>query len=326
MTFEILSPRHILAVTDDSHNQVALRAAVALAEAHGAALEVFACVELPSDMGIIGHLAGSDPDTLAQKLVDQKRATIRARLNEVFPDHRIELHIARGKTFLEIIRHVSDTGCDFVVKAADPLTGVNRFLFTSTDQHLLRKCPCPVWLQTPTAPVTPKRVLAAIDLDTWDAVEPETLKSLNRRVVSAARGITNAPDAQVIVLHAWEAVGEGIIWAFSTSKDARLSADQYVNEVLKTRQQAMARFIASVQDLDASGPRIVPSLVRGTPEQVIEEQSRSLNADVVVMGTVARTGVSGVFIGNTAENIINSLGCPVLAVKPEGFTSPVLHG
>jgi nucleotide-binding universal stress UspA family protein len=41
------------------------------------------------------------------------------------------------------------------------------------------------------------------------------------------------------------------------------------------------------------------------------------------MGTVARTGLSGVFIGNTAENIINSLECPVLAVKPEGFVSPL---
>ncbi len=326
MMSEPLSPRHILAVTDESESQLALRSAMVLAEAHGAALDVFACVEMPNDMGIIGRLAGADPDTLAEKLVDQRRVRLRDRLDKVFPDRRIEPHVARGKTFLEVIRHVSDIGCDFVVKAAEPLTGVHRFLFASTDQHLLRKCPCPVWLQTPTAPVAPKRILAAIDLDIWDAAEPETLTALNRRVVDAARGIANAPDAEVIVLHAWDAIGEGIVWAFATGTDARLSADRYVNEVLGARQRAMTKFVASVDHANASGPRLVPHLMRGTPERVIEEQSRLLTADVVVMGTVARTGVSGIFIGNTAENIINSLGCPVLAVKPEGFVSPVLTG
>ncbi|WP_254699947.1 MULTISPECIES: hypothetical protein [unclassified Roseovarius] len=41
------------------------------------------------------------------------------------------------------------------------------------------------------------------------------------------------------------------------------------------------------------------------------------------MGPVARTGLSGVFIGNTAENSINTLECPDLAVKPDGFISPL---
>lgn len=319
-----LSPQHLLAVMDDSESQLALRSALALAEAHGAALDVFACVEMPGDIGILGRLAGSDPDTIVETLVAQKRANIQARLKKALPDRQIEPHIARGKTFLEIIRHVSETGCDFVVKAAEPLNGVHRFLYASTDQHLLRKCPCPVWLQTPTAPVLPKRILAAIDLDVWDAAEPQTLTALNRKVVDTARAVANAPDAEVIVLHAWEAVGEGLIWAFTTTKDARLSADRYVREVLGKREQAMANFMRTVEDQGTSGPRLVPALIRGTPERVIEEQSRVLGADVVVMGTVARTGVSGVLIGNTAENIINSLGCPVLAVKPEGFSSPVL--
>lgn len=43
------------------------------------------------------------------------------------------------------------------------------------------------------------------------------------------------------------------------------------------------------------------------------------------METVARTGLSGVFIGNTAGNIINTLERPVLAVKPDGFISPLEH-
>jgi nucleotide-binding universal stress UspA family protein len=45
--------------------------------------------------------------------------------------------------------------------------------------------------------------------------------------------------------------------------------------------------------------------------------------DLVVMGTVARTGIMGLLIGNTAETILDQLDCSVLAVKPEGFLTPV---
>ena len=41
------------------------------------------------------------------------------------------------------------------------------------------------------------------------------------------------------------------------------------------------------------------------------------------MGTVSRTGIAGLIIGNTAETILRSVRCSVLAVKPEGFVSPV---
>jgi nucleotide-binding universal stress UspA family protein len=37
------------------------------------------------------------------------------------------------------------------------------------------------------------------------------------------------------------------------------------------------------------------------------------------MGTISRTGFPGVTIGNTAETILQSVTCSVLAVKPDGF-------
>jgi len=37
------------------------------------------------------------------------------------------------------------------------------------------------------------------------------------------------------------------------------------------------------------------------------------------MGTIARTGISGLIIGNTAEAILNQLECSVHAIKPPGF-------
>ncbi|NBB93651.1 MAG: universal stress protein [Gammaproteobacteria bacterium] len=318
-------PRKVLAVMDDSDTQVALRTAAALADRHGASLEAFVCVEPPHDLAVVAQLAGRDAEGLLADLRERTLQDMQERIAGVLPDRRIDLRLAVGKTFVEVIRHVIESGCNFVVKAAEPLSGKHRFFFASTDQHLLRKCPCPVWLQTPEARPIPRCVLAAVDVDDWDAAEPDTLFSLNRRVIETAREIAAPSGAEVIVLHAWDAVADGMVWAFSSEADTRTTADAYVNEVFDARHKAMERLISRVKQDGAGsdGAPVFPSLVRGTPERVIEEQSRELGADVVVMGTVARTGLSGLFIGNTAENIINSLQCPILAVKPDGFVSPL---
>jgi nucleotide-binding universal stress UspA family protein len=252
-------------------------------------------------------------------LCESRRAAAEAQLAALCPDGPPPLHLRRGKTYLEVIRHVIEGDTDLVIKAAEPLSGLQRFLFASTDQHLLRKCPCPVWLQTAQAAAAPRRVLAAVDIDIDDAAEPETLRALNRRVLDAARHVAAPDGAQVTLLHVWEAMGDGMVWAFSAQGDAQAASEAYVAEIHAARHAALAALIE-----DQPGPpALTPLLVRGTPEQVIDAQSRALSADVVVMGTVARTGLRGVFIGNTAENIINSLGCPVLAVKPPGFVSPL---
>lgn len=45
--------------------------------------------------------------------------------------------------------------------------------------------------------------------------------------------------------------------------------------------------------------------------------------DILVMGTIARTGIPGFMIGNTAEDILNSVDCSVLTVKPPNYVSPL---
>jgi nucleotide-binding universal stress UspA family protein len=41
------------------------------------------------------------------------------------------------------------------------------------------------------------------------------------------------------------------------------------------------------------------------------------------MGTLGRPGTPGVFIGNTAEDVLQTTQASVLAIKPFGFVSPV---
>ena len=64
-------------------------------------------------------------------------------------------------------------------------------------------------------------------------------------------------------------------------------------------------------------------LVKGEAALVIPKLAHEKQVDLIVMGTVCRTGIAGFFIGNTAEKILQDVDCSVLTVKPEGFVSPV---
>ena len=68
------------------------------------------------------------------------------------------------------------------------------------------------------------------------------------------------------------------------------------------------------------------AFLEGDANDIIPRLAQKQKVDLVIMGTVARTGLPGFFMGNTAETILNQLNCSVLAIKPEGFVSPVKPG
>ncbi len=61
-------------------------------------------------------------------------------------------------------------------------------------------------------------------------------------------------------------------------------------------------------------------IIQGVPEHEIPKVAATIPADLVVMGTVARAGLSGILIGNTAEGVVSQLDCSILAIKPKSFT------
>ena len=73
-------------------------------------------------------------------------------------------------------------------------------------------------------------------------------------------------------------------------------------------------------------PELKPRLhlVEGEAGTVIPQLAGKERIDLIVMGTLARAGLEGYFIGNTAETVLQRVACSVLTVKPEGFVSPVI--
>jgi len=65
-------------------------------------------------------------------------------------------------------------------------------------------------------------------------------------------------------------------------------------------------------------------LVKGRARRAIPQLAEELQVELIVMGTIRHAGIAGILIGNTAETILNRIDCSVLAIKPEGFVSPVM--
>jgi nucleotide-binding universal stress UspA family protein len=234
----------------------------------------------------------------------------------------IETKVLVGRPFVEIIRQVLRNDHDLVIKSAKAATHLENTLFGSTDMHLLRKCPCPVWIIKPTEHHQYRRILAAVDQD------PENAGTdvLNCQILEMSASLALAEFSELHVVHAWQLVVERYLRSPLTGgTDAEV--DAMMTEEASKRQRWLEDLVntyAAKADKDAVD-YLTPQLhlVKGDAKRTVPTTARELDVDLVVMGTVARTGIAGLFIGNTAESILNQLNCSVLTIKPTAFVSPV---
>ncbi len=96
---------------------------------------------------------------------------------------------------------------------------------------------------------------------------------------------------------------------------------QKVRERERLRHRKYLNTLLEQVDVTELKPHL--HLIEGDPVERIPELVMEQGIDLLVMGTVCRTGISGFLIGNTAEEVLNQIDCSVLTVKPEGFVTPV---
>lgn len=225
---------------------------------------------------------------------------------------RIATTVLRGRPATAIVRHAIDQKVDLVVRSHVRDTSTARTTFGSVDMQLLRKCPCPVWIVGVDERARPRRILAAVHPDRDDPVE----QALNLRIIAAARTMATIEKGALTVLTAWAPYGETLLRSHMSPPELR----EFVKAAKAAARAAFEELLDEAGDL---GSRAAVEFVKGQPDDVIPKYVRRHDIDLVVMGTVARKGLAGLLMGNTAEHMIQRLKCSVFALKPEGFTSPV---
>jgi len=187
--------------------------------------------------------------------------------------------------------------------------------------HLLRKCPCPLWLFKPRPDAgSPLRLLAAIDPDRDTPGDDRLTRTILELGTSLRR---REPGATLDILHCWHAPYENTLAHNVFVKAGAEEIRRYVQQIETAHRAA---FDGALAPFDLTAAAITTRFEKADPTTFIPAFVERHRIDTLVMGTVARTGIAGLLIGNTAEAALTDVDCSVVAVKPAGFQTPVTPG
>ncbi|MDF2153844.1 universal stress protein [Vibrio sp. CAU 1672] len=297
-------------LTDDNES---LTQAISLSANNQAQLQALVvCPALPDNMV-------QYQETYENSLYESLYTTIRAiQEQQQFTEHEVSfpVRVVSGeKPAVRIIQHIQHHSHDLLIKSAEPLEEDDDG-FKAIDMTLLRKCPCPVWLNRPIAkPHHHRRVAVAIDPV---VTAPET-KALCLRLLELARSIADTCDSRLHIISCWEYQLEHYL---QDNVWIKVPEEELNAEIESAKVKHREALQALIDESGLSGEFLIHHL-HGTADTEIPDCVEREEIDVLVMGTLARSGIPGFVIGNTAENILQSVNCSLVALKPQGFVSPI---
>ncbi len=305
--------QHILVATDFSpHAEAAFRQAVYLARQSGAKITLLhtlpdlrQLVESASYQAKVDFMYG-ERSLFHREVTQASEAKLHAMVTGAeAADLEIRVMTTLGTPAIEITHEVQKSGCDLVLTGTRGMAAWRQIFVGSTAKRLIRTCPTSLWIVKHEQQIPPKVVLAATDFS-----------EVSREAVLEAFWIAKQSAAEFHLLHVIDIqdVPEEILAGIS----GQLSVREQVNQEAKHR---LDHFIDSLH--------VDPGLIRshlslGTPWQEIKQLAKHRQADLIAIGTIGRSGIQGLLLGNTAEKVLDHCDCSILTVKPVGFVSPIL--
>lgn len=291
----------LLVLLQSAEPEPALARAVFLARETNATLELFLSDQSPSRLSIgqaglrassaCGDLRGTQAtlEAVADRLVKGERLTVATE-------------VASSRDPIEaIMEKVRQTRPDMMVKTTRHDSTLTRTLFNSTDWHLVRSCPCPLMLVNGHEWEN-RRIIACVD----PAHIHSDAETLDDAIMEAAQMLAYRLRGELHVFHSIEMLPEPIfrlLFPRSSYIDyERTTADEHEDLV----EDLIRRF--------GIGCSRVHYAV-GRPAETLPAFASAMQASLVVIGGVAKGALESLFIGNTAEKVLDDLDCDVLVVK-----------
>jgi len=303
-------PKNILVIVDPTASQQpAVEKAALLAKQWRARLELFIC----------DYRAGLDaPDAEGARatLLEHRRsalealaAPLRKKGLDVSVDAAFDNPLHEG-----LLRKIAKSHADLVVKDTHYHNLLRRTLITNTDWHLIRGCATPLLLVKPTHWSGDLRTLAAVD----PGHVADKPAALDQAICDWAVELARAMQGQAHAVHMYFPSALLISSAAATGMPMSVAtgAEQ---EMIEAERQARLMLVQEVTTRNGIGAEHT-RLILGNAVDLLSEEAERVRADIVVMGAVSRSRLQRVFIGHTAERVLDNLPCDVLVVKPLEFS------
>jgi universal stress protein E len=297
--------------TPSSRRQVPMLKAAILARATGARLLLFHAITQPLMVD-----AWSMGGESLQDMQKRWRSTVLKQLEKLAVGLResgIKVDCACTWDFPAyeaVVRWAVKSKVDLIVAERHEYKRVMPWLLRFNDWEMIRRSPVPMLLIKRNTPWRKSTVLAAIDPQHSFAKPAK----LDTAILDAAAWAADALGSPLHVVHAYPGA--------PTSMPLRgISAD--LSQSIERQASTDARKAFDRELVDRGISRTHRHLVAGHPVDVVPRMAKKLRAGVVVMGGVSRSGLKRLVIGNTAEQVLDSLPCDVLVLKPADFKARV---
>lgn len=302
---------HLLVVLDpDQEQQNALARGVKLARLEQAKLTLFVSIyDFSYEMTTM--LSGEERENMRSSLIEERREWINDLLKQYdMRDIEYETEVVwHHRPFEAIIKTALQGQHDLIIKGTRRHDKLQSVIFTPTDWHLLRKAPSSVLLVKDHEWPPRGQIIGAVNAGAEDTAH----QSLNQRIIRAGQHMSEKLAAELHLINCYPSAPLNMaieIPEFDTS--------DYQANVRNYHQKSLAELATEFH---------IPSqclhVREGLPEDQVPALAEDIDAELVVLGTIGRTGFTAALLGNTAEHVIEQLNCDVLAIKPEGFKCPV---
>jgi universal stress protein E len=284
----------MLVIADIKDTCVATPRGLQLAHKLGYSVEVIAFTHVP--MGRL-KITANEQKAMKMQLMAAREKAVQARIAKFAdPKQKVSLKVVWEKDINHWVLKHRAKNCDMVVKTGQRKEAIR---FASVDWQLIRECAAPVLIVAEKKWHRTRPILASIDLGT----SVKEKKQLNQQIIATAKTLAQALDAELKLICAIE------VPTLLADLDL-IDPIAYAREAKEEMAPALKQ-LAEANDLPISAFKVK----RGPVEKVITSYAAKQRAQLVVMGTVGRSGVRARLLGNTAEAVLRHLKTDVLALK-----------
>jgi len=280
----------------------------------GAADAVARAVRLPLAPGATMHLLHVLPASMPSRLAAraernalsqiQQTAAIASRVAKAAGNAALNIHteVVAGPAHVEIIRRARAEDAELVVVGRHGKRGLRELLVGSTAIRVIRIGDIPVLVvnQEPAHPYL--RPLIGVSLE-----------DVSREILRLALKVLTPAAKTISVVHAYEPPFEGAVLPV-------LTAVELTDYHQDFKRQAESRLTQLLESVRKAGLRAKPVARRGDPRAVVLREAMRRHADLIAIGTHARSGLSHVLLGSVAEWLIRNARCDVLVARPHRFS------
>jgi nucleotide-binding universal stress UspA family protein len=290
----------LLVATDFSETaEAALDWAIEIARPQNASIRLVHGLTVPAplpDYLPTTHDFGEDLRRAAEARLDEAAE----RVAEAGVSAEVDLRL--GLPSQAILEVATEFDPDLIVVGTRGLTGLAHLLLGSTAERVVQRATAPVLTVHPDD-AGRHRPIATIVVPTDFSRDAEQALAVARRFLGRPGG------ARLVLVHAFHLPVE------YTAYGPIPTSVNYLKDVAADAEERLGELAARFR---AEGVEVSTVCREGYPPDVIVDVAAAEKADLVAMGTHGRSGLAHLFLGSTAERVVQRSPCPVMTVRRMG--------